>query len=129
MPTVPPSVEKTSLRRKEDSAGKPAERRPKSRRQVLLTGIIASPGGDSSVDCTIRDLSETGARVIAAKGAQFPPTFYLINIRDRVAYEARVVRSEGLEAGVVFQKTLPLSGLTDPALGFLKRMWMSKATR
>jgi hypothetical protein len=117
------------LRRKEDSAGKPAERRPKARKQVLLTGILASPSGDSSMDCTIRDLSETGARVIAAKGARFPPTFYLINIRDRVAYEARVVRSEGLEAGVVFQKTLPLSGLTDPDLAFLKRMWMSKATR
>jgi hypothetical protein len=117
------------LRHKEDSASRPAERRPKTRKQVLLTGIIASPGGDSSVDCTIRDLSETGARVIAAKGAQFPPSFYLINIRDRVAYEALLVRNDGPEAGVVFKKTLPLSGLTDPALGFLKRMWMSKATR
>lgn len=116
------------MRRKEDMAGKPAERRPKSRKQVLLTGIIAFPGGDSSVNCTIRDLSETGARVVAAKGAHIPAHFYLINIRDRVAYEASLVRSEGAEAGVVFKKTLALSGLTDPALAFLKRMWMSKAT-
>ena len=117
------------MRRKKDSAGKPAERRPKSRKQVLLTGIIASPGGDSSIDCTIRDLSETGAKIVAAKGARIPPRFYLINIRDRVAYEAELVRSDSSEAGVVFKKTLPLSGLTDPALGFLKRMWLSKAAR
>ena len=110
-------------------AGRPSERRPKSRKQVLLTGIIASVSGDSSFDCTIRDLSETGARIVAAKGAQIPPAFYLINVRDRVAYETGLVRSDGLEAGVIFKKTLPLSRLTDPALGFLKRMWLAKATR
>jgi len=117
------------LGRKEDMTGRPAERRPKTRKQVLLTGIIASPGGDSSVDCTIRDLSETGAKIVAARGAQIPAHFYLINIRDRVAYEAELVRSDASQAGVVFKKTLPLSGLTNPALGFLKRMWMSKAAR
>ena len=115
------------MRDKEDSA-RPTERRPQSRKRVLLTGIIATSGGERSFDCTIRDLSETGARVLAAKGAEFPPRFYLINIRDRVAYEAELVRSDASEAGVVFKKTLPLSGLTDPALGFLKRMWMAKAT-
>ncbi len=109
-------------------AGKPAERRPKARKQVLLTGIIAAPGGGGGLDCAIRDLSETGARVVAAKGVHIPAHFYLINIRDRVAYEARVVRSQGQEAGVAFNKTLPLSSLTDPALAFLKRMWMAKAT-
>jgi hypothetical protein len=123
------SLETRRLRRKEDTPGKPAERRPKSRKQVLVGGIVAFEGGQRSFDCTIRDLSETGARVLAAKGAEFPPRFYLINIRDRVAYDARPVRRNGLEAGVVFQKTLPLSGLTDPALGFLKRMWLSKAAR
>jgi len=115
------------LRRKEDTTDKSAERRPKSRKQVLAAGIVAFDGGQRSFDCTIRDLSETGARIVAAKGAQFPPDFYLINIRDRIAYEARLARQEGLEAGVLFKKTLPLSGVTDPALGFLKRMWLSKA--
>lgn len=128
MPNLPPVRGETPLPRREDIAGRPVERRPKPRKQVLLTGILASIDGESSVHCTIRDLSETGARVIAAKGVRFPPAFYLINIRDRVAYETWLVRSEGLEAGVVFGKTLPLSGLTDPALAFLKRMWMSKAT-
>jgi len=122
------SLDTDTLHRKDNIAGKPAERRPKSRKQVLVGGIVAFDGGQRSFDCTIRDLSETGARIVAAKGAEFPPRFYLINIRDRVAYDARPVRSDGLEAGVVFQKTLPLSGLTDPALGFLKRMWMAKAT-
>lgn len=118
------------MRGKQEIPGAPGgERRPKARKQVLLTGIIASHSGDQSLDCTIRDLSETGARIVAAKGVQLPEGFYLINVRDRVAYEARLVRNDGQAAGVIFEKTLPLSGLSDPALGFLKRMWLSKATR
>ena len=122
------SLDTDTLHRKDNIAGKPAERRPKSRKQVLVGGIVAFDGGQRSFDCTIRDLSETGARVLAAKGAEFPPRFYLINIRDRVAYDARPVRSDGSEAGIIFKKTIALSGLSDPSLGFLKRLWLSKAT-
>jgi len=111
-----------------ENPARPAERRPQSRKRVLLTGIIATAGGERSFDCTIRDLSQTGARIAPAKGAQLPAEFYLINIRDRVAYDARLVRSEGSEAGIIFQKTIALSGLSDPSLAFLKRLWLSKAT-
>jgi hypothetical protein len=116
------------LPHKEDIAGKPPrtagsnERRPKSRKRVLLTGIIASAGGDHSFGCTIRDLSETGARIVLPKGARLPLDFYLINIRDRTAYESRLVRSHGVEAGITFKRTLPLSNLTHPALGFPKAL-------
>src|ERR1700760_1001511 len=96
------------------------DRRPKTRKSVLLTGIVAFDGGQRSFDCTIRDLSETGAYIVAAKGARIPDVFHLINIRDRVAYEATLVRNDATGAGIHFKKTLPLSGLTDPALGFLK---------
>jgi len=113
------------MRDKED---RPTERRPQSRKRVLLTGIIATPGGERSFDCTIRDLSQTGARIALGKGAQLPAEFYLINIRDRVAYDARPVRSDGSEAGIIFKKTIALSGLSDPSLGFLKLLWLSKAT-
>ena len=118
-----------SLRHKEDIEEKPAERRPKTRKRVLMAGIVVSSDGRSSIDCTIRDLSETGARIVAAKGARLPSNFYLINIRDRVAYEASLVRNDAPEAGIAFKATLPLSTLTDPAKAFLKQLWLSKATR
>jgi hypothetical protein len=94
-----------------------------------LTGIVAFADGSRSFDCTFRDLSETGALIAMGKNAQFPPEFYLINIRDRCAYEAKVARNNGAEVGVTFQKTLPLADLSDPKLTFLKRLWMAKATR
>ncbi len=63
------------------------------------------------------------------KNAQIPAEFYLINIRDRCAYQAKLVRNDGAEVGVTFQKTLPLADLSDPKLAYLKRLWMAKAAR
>ena len=105
----------------------PAERRPKPRKRVLLTGIVTYGGGAYSFGCTIRDLSETGARIAAAENSLFPPHFFLINIRDRVVYETRLVWKKGDEVGIAFKAAIPLLAITDPALAYLKRLWLAKA--
>jgi hypothetical protein len=105
----------------------PAERRPKARKRVLLTGIVAYDDGAHSFHCTIRNLSETGARLAMGNNTLFPSDFYLINVRDRVAYEATMVWNRGTEIGVTFKAALPLSGITDPRLAFLKQLWLTKA--
>ena len=110
-----------------DANPPPAERRPKGRKRVLLTGIIAYANGAHSFHCTIRNLSETGARLTVGNNTQFPSEFYLINIRDRVVHDARLVWNRGNEIGVTFNNTMPLAGLTDPALAFLKQLWLTKA--
>ncbi len=107
----------------------PAERRPARRKQALLTAIITYNDGAFSFTCTIRDLSETGARLDVGKTAQFPSDFFLINIRDRTAYDARVVWNHGAKIGVSFKKIYPLSDIVDPSLAYLKRLWMAKAAR
>jgi hypothetical protein len=107
----------------------PAERRPKSRKRVLLTGIVTYAEGAFSFDCTLRNLSETGARIAIGKNMQFPSEFYLINVRDRVAYDAKLVWNSSTEVGVTFKKTTPLASINDPKLNFLKRLWMAKAAR
>ena len=96
---------------------------------MLLPGVIAYDGGIYSVDCTLRDLSDAGARVLMPKYTQFPSRFYLINVRDRVAYEARVIWCGVSEAGVAFTKTLALADGLDPNLSYLKRMWLARAVR
>ena len=104
-----------------------AERRPKTRKRVLLTGIIAYDDGAHSFHCTIRNLSESGARLAVANSTFFPSNFYLINIRDRVAYDAKLVWNKSSEIGVTFKAVIPLASITDPQLAFLKRLWLSKA--
>ncbi len=106
-----------------------SERRPERRKRVLLTGIITYAGGNYSFECTIRDLTETGARVDVRKHTQCPSDFYLINIRDRVAYDAKAVWNDGNTIGLTFNKSYPLSGVVDPFLSYLNRLWLAKATR
>ena len=105
----------------------PAERRPKARQRVLLSGIVTHSDGAYSFDCSFRNLSETGARLAVPKNAQFPSEFFLINMRDRVAYDCKVVWNKGGEVGVTFKATVSLSAVTDPALAYLKKLWLSKA--
>ena len=105
----------------------PAERRPSPRSRVLLSGIVVYGDGAYSFDCAFRNLSATGARVAMGKNMQFPSQFFLINIRDRVAYECDVVWNKAGEVGVSFRATIALSAITDPALGYLKKLWLSKA--
>ena len=103
------------------------ERRPKRRQRVLLGGIVAFADGSQSFKCLIRDVSETGARVFP-RGQQVPSDFYLIHMRDRLAYEAKVVWTNGKEVGVLFKKHIRLADIVDPTKHFLTRLWFDQVS-
>ena len=104
-------------------------RRKSVRRRVLLAGVIAYGGGIYCVDCTIRDVSGTGARVSYQGVHPIPVGIYLINIRERIAHEARVVWRKDQEIGLHFVRTITALDATDASLSFLSRLWHSKAPR
>jgi len=105
------------------------DRRPLRRARTLLPAIATYANGIYSFDCTIRDLSETGARIAIPKGLLFPSEFHLINVSARTVHEAKVVWCGATQAGVRFVRTVALSKITDPSLGFLKRLWLERAAR
>src|SRR5471032_3375281 len=102
------------------------EKRADARRRVLLPAIIVYARGLHHFECAIRDLSDKGARIAVPRSAQFPHSFYLINVRDRMAYEARQVRRIGPEIGLALTRTIDL---TDPAFVFLARLLAARAAR
>jgi hypothetical protein len=104
-----------------------AERRPSPRTRVLLSGIVAYGDGAYSFECAFRNLSATGARIVVGKNIQFPSEFFLINVRDRTAYDCKLVWNRGGEVGVTFKATVLLSAITDPGLAYLKKLWLTKA--
>jgi hypothetical protein len=104
------------------------ERAPKRRNRVLLGGVISYADGKHSFSCTIRDITDKGARV-GVRGQQFPPNFYLINIRDRLVYDAKVIWNRGTDVGVSFQNSFRLAEIVDPALGYLRSLWLGHAGR
>jgi hypothetical protein len=80
----------------------PAEKRASPRRWRLQSGRISAADGGFSVPCTIVDLSDDGARVRIEETLNLPPTVYLIDARDRVAYTAVLVWSAQPEHGLQF---------------------------
>ena len=107
--------------------GETSERRPSRRRRMLLTGIVAFAGG--SFDCSIRNLSESGAKISYVTGLMPPPRFHLILVRDRLVCDAQLVWSKDRESGVAFKARMPLSEITDPALSYLTHLWLARAQR
>ena len=104
------------------SARTTVRRRPPPRRRVLLGGLITYAQG---THC----FSETGARISMKSRHALPSQIFLINLRDRVAYECRTKWSKGEDAGLAIEKAMPLDEIDDSRLGFLKRLGHSDATR
>jgi hypothetical protein len=97
-----------------------AERRPAQRRRVVWRGRCVYLDGSHNFDCTIRDLSESGAR-IAIQGAQMiPQRFYLIDRTNRTAHEVKVAWNNGKQLGLRFLSSVSVEAITDPDLAFLK---------
>ena len=105
------------------------ERRPQRRLRVLLGARIAFHDGAQHFDCTIRDLTNVGARILLPRNQPMPSLVYLINMRDRTAHEAKVAWNNGKEAGLSFIQSFPLNEIVDPKLSYLKQLWHERAMR
>lgn len=104
------------------------ERRKTQRRRVLQTGIIVSANGQYTSDCSIRDISETGARV-SVSGQSFSGQFYLVHVRAQIAFQAKVVRANNGEIAMSFLSRIPLDENLDRNLAFLRRLCAERISR
>jgi hypothetical protein len=100
-----------------------AERRPNSRRRALLGGLVVHSQGRFSFPCTIRNLSADGARIAFKRGQVMPSDFLLVDTWAGQGHRAHIAWLTATEAGVSFSSSFDMNGITDPALGYLKRMW------
>lgn len=82
-------------------AAAPAEPAPRVR--TFLKGVVLYDNRRVSIDCTIRDLSHSGARLVFATMVAIPDQFELQIPQKGQVMQARVRRREGLEIGVSFE--------------------------
>jgi len=80
------------------------ERRKSPRKNVLLTGKVIHGEGAYVLDCTIRDVSTTGARITLAKVGQIPQRVFLLDLANRVVYETEVMSERAGGVGLKFVK-------------------------
>lgn len=80
------------------------EQRKQPRLRVLLKGRIYFNNGSSSIDCLVRDMSATGARLMLSETATLPEKFDLYILQKERTYRAslRWRREDGV--GVTFDE-------------------------
>ena len=89
------------------------EKRKTARRRVLKAGKIVFADGMRVMDCTIRDFSDTGARLLIANTMGVPDTFHLFEKSSGMLYPASIVWRQTDAIGVKFDG--PASSIHDIA--------------
>jgi len=89
------------------------ERRKVPRRRVLKEGKIVFPDGMRVLDCTIRDMSESGAKLLIANTVGLPDSFHLYEKSSGMLYPAAVVWRRPNALGITFAG--PASSIRDAA--------------
>ena len=96
-----------------------ADPRKFERTKVTFRGKILDATGAPICDCTICDLSIVGAKVILTSSQPIPEQFYLLDITNEIAYDARTAWWRPELAGLAFQKILELGESLPEHLEFL----------
>lgn len=106
----------------------PAERRAKPRKKVLFSGVIVYGEGHYAINCRIRDLTDTSARLVLPANENVPEEFFLINMKEQTAHKARMIWRKKDEAGLALEASYDLRTLSGRKLSYLVPIWSSRNT-
>ena len=95
---------------------KQENRRQAERRKVLWGARIANLEGSRYLKCLARDISCSGARVDIETQQFGEDRAYFLDLRTRMAYEARVVWQKAPELGLQFIRSYRFDELPAPAV-------------
>ena len=104
-------------------------RRHALRQKAALPAILVALDNGMSLDCVIKDVSETGAKLAIPPSRQIPKLFFVIDVRTRMAHRAELIWQTKEEIGVQYQSTMALTASLDRSLRFLNRLWLERAAR
>jgi hypothetical protein len=79
-----------------------AEPRSAARGRTFLAAKISWDDGAFSLDCVMRDLSESGARLRLPASRAVPTSFYLLEVRTGEIWEVQVAWRRYPDIGVTF---------------------------
>lgn len=105
----------------------PVERRRSQRQRALLTGKLATDGASLTIDCVIRNLSSDGALVETPSPHLIPNELHLLQVREGVAWDAKVIWRRGTKVGLALLERHDLRDTTARQLKALRHVWKHMA--
>ena len=91
-------------------------RRQTERRKVLWGARLANLEGSRYLRCLARDISSAGARVDIESQQFTEDRAYFLDLRSRMAYEAKIVWHKTPELGLQFIRSYRFDELPSPAV-------------
>lgn len=105
-----------------------SEHRKQHRKRILMAARIVAKDGQTFLNCTIVDLSVSGARLRLPSSRSLSNDFHLIDVGARMAHDAQLVWRKGDYAGVRFTANYALDNSLPDKLGHLRKHWLERAT-
>ena len=103
------------------------EARAGRRRTMLLGGLLVHGSALLATECTLRDLSEGGARVQVSTFTIITAPVALLVVRLDRAWAARVVWQAGLLMGLRFERAIELNpDDTSEPDRTVRRLWVAR---
>ena len=116
------------MRRVAVAAAPAYESRP-ARTRTYLSGKLAYGNGAFTLDCVVRDVSETGAKITLAKSQPLPSEVFLIIVKYGVAHLSNVRWSNYPARGLFFSQSHSLTASLPAELRFLRQLWLELCER
>ncbi len=91
------------------------QRRASPRSRTLLEGHIIYNNRLSRMECSVRDLSDTGARIVFAQPVKVPAQFELQIPKRKLVRQAQVMWYDGQNHGVMFLENEASEPIRQPA--------------
>jgi len=104
------------------------DRRMAQRSRALLAGKLIVGNGAMSSDCTIRDMTDGGARIRISHAVGLPKAVMLLVIKDGLVFEANVAWRRGDELGLEFTRRMDVRDEAMRSLG-LRALWAELTPR
>lgn len=99
------------------------------RKRTFMTGLLVHGDGAFTAPCTIRDISEGGAKIILDRRRPLPGDVFLIVVKYGVAHLAKIAWLDFPARGLQFARTYPLSADLPKELKFLRQLWIDLCSR
>jgi hypothetical protein len=93
------------------------------RKRTFLNGKLVYGDGNFTMDCLVRDISESGAKVVLTRHHPLPAELYLIVTKYCVAFHAKIRWVNFPARGLQFSRVYPLGGSLPKDLSFLQHLW------
>ena len=104
------------------------DRRALQRSRALLAGKLIVGNGSISSDCTIRDMTDKGARIRISRAVGLPKAVMLLVVKEALVFEANVAWRRGDELGLEFTRQMDVRDEAVRSLG-LRALWASLTPR